>query len=63
MRGGRLAGALVPLGVEMQTKQQEKERTSEKNVEKVSSRTRNLQANGKVGVGACVGVLEVPWRR
>ena len=26
MLGGRLAGALVPLGVEMQTKQQEKER-------------------------------------
>ena len=45
MRGGWLAGALVPLGVEMQTKQQEKERRSEKHVEKVSSRTRNLQAN------------------
>ena len=45
MLGGRLAGALVPLGVEMQTKQEEKERRSEKNVENVSSRTRNLQAN------------------
>ena len=45
MLGGRLAGALVPLGVEMQTKQEEKERRSEENVEKVSSWTRNLQAN------------------
>ena len=45
MLGGRLAGALVPLGVEMQTKQQQEERRSEKNVEKVSSWTRNLQAN------------------
>ena len=45
MLGGRLAGALVPLGVEMQTKQQGKKRRSEKHVEKVSSRTRNLQAN------------------
>ena len=42
MLGGRLAGALVPLGVEMQTKQQEKKRRSEKHVEKVSSRTRNV---------------------
>ena len=33
------------MGVEMQTKQEEKERRSEKNVENVSSRTRNLQAN------------------
>ena len=45
MLGGRLAGALVPLGVEKQTKEQEKERRSEKHVEKVSSRTQNLQAN------------------
>ena len=45
MQGGRLAGALVPLGVEMQTKQQQEERRSEKHVEKVSSWTRNLQAN------------------
>ena len=41
MRGGRLAGALVPLGVEMQTKEQEKERRSEE----VRSRARNLRAN------------------
>ena len=41
MRGGRLAGALVPLGVEMQTKQQQEERRSEE----VRSRARNLRAN------------------
>ena len=41
MQGGRLAGALVPLGVEMQTKQQQQERRSEE----VRSRARNLRAN------------------
>ena len=40
MLGGRLAGALVPLGVEMQTKQQQEERNEE-----VRSRARNLRAN------------------